>query len=199
MEFETDLGVKGEPMHRLPSPYLFVILCGIITSILALAGVHWLTKNTTDLQIMGWYANYVIPAGAILVGLVAGSGYGIASWFTGVRISRWLLLTVLLLQTAAYVGAEYVEYRDVLNEFQKAGLVMVQPGDAPSFLKYYDWKARNFAWKDKNFNGAPERLGGWGYVFVLLGAGRVHPGRPHRAGHPFRGALLRRLPALHDP
>lgn len=170
MEPEAASWMAGEPARISRKPYLFVLLCGIITSVLALAGVYWLNKNATDFHIMGWYADYVIPAGAIIVGLIAGSGYGIASWVTGVRISQWLLWAVVLLQTGAYVGAEYVEYRDVLNEFQQRGRIQVQPGNFPSFTEYYDLKARNFAWKNKHGNGAGDPLGGWGYFFVLLGA-----------------------------
>jgi hypothetical protein len=170
MEPETALGVTGRPARVSPPLYLVVLQCGIITSVLALTGVYSLNKYTTDFHIMGWYASYVIPAGALIVGLVAGSGYGIASWFTGVRISRKLLWTVVLLQTGAYVGAEYVEYRDVLEQFQQRGRVLVQTQKLPSFPEYYDLKARNFAWKKEHGNGAGEPLGGWGYVFVLLGA-----------------------------
>jgi hypothetical protein len=170
MEPETAPGVTGEPARVSRTPYLIVLQCGILTSVLALAGVYWLNKNATDFHIMGWYANYVIPAGALIVGLVAGSGYGIASWVTGVRISRRLLWTVVLLQTGAYVGAEYVEYRDVLKQFEQRGMVLVQPRNLPSFLEYYDLKARSFAWKKQHGNGAGKPLGGWGYIFVLLGA-----------------------------
>src|SRR5438270_12352272 len=124
MEPETAPGVTGEPTRVSSTPYLLVLQCGITTSVLALAGVYWLDKNATDFHIMGWYANYVIPAGALLVGLVAGSGYGIASWVTGVRISRRLLWTVVLLQTWAYVGAEYVEYLDVVKPFEQRGMAV---------------------------------------------------------------------------
>src|SRR5687767_7320502 len=113
MEPEPESAV--EPVTVSNTPYLFVILCGLITSALTLAGVYWLNANTTDFAIMGWYANYVLPVGAVLVGLAAGSGYGIASWMTGVRISRQLMLTVVLLQTVMYFAAEYVEYRDVMR------------------------------------------------------------------------------------
>src|SRR4051812_26512742 len=104
MEPETPPDAKEVYAPRKRSPYQFVLWSGIITSVLALAGVYWLSKNTTEFHIMGWYANYVIPVGAIIVGLAAGSGYGIASWISGVRISRKLLLVVVLLQTAAYIG-----------------------------------------------------------------------------------------------
>jgi hypothetical protein len=170
MEPETAPGMNGESAPGSRPSSLFVILCGIITSVLALAGVYWLDRNATDVHIMGWYANFVIPAGALIVGLVAGSGYGIASWVTGVRIGRGLLWTVVLLQTVAYVGAEYVEYRDVVRPVGQPGLGQVQPLNVPSFLEYYDYKARNFAWKKEHGNGVGEPLGVWGYFFVLLGA-----------------------------
>src|SRR5262245_16093365 len=162
--------MAGEPARISRAPYLFVLQCGVLTSVLALAGVYWLNKNATDFHIMGFYVNYVIPVGAVIVGLIAGSGYGIASWATGVRISRRLLWTVVLLQTVAYIGAEYVEYRDVREEFEQRGMAVVQPEKFPSFLEYYDLKARNFAWKKEGGKGAGEPLGGWGYIFVLLGA-----------------------------
>ena len=62
---------------------LMVVIAGVVTTTLALLGVWWLDNNTTDFNIMGWYGNYVIPAGALIVGAVAGSGYGIASYLTG--------------------------------------------------------------------------------------------------------------------
>jgi hypothetical protein len=170
MEPETATGPLEEPASPSRKPYLFVIQSGIVTSALALAGVYWLNKNASDFHIMGWYANYVIPAGAILVGLVAGSGYGIASWTTGVRIGKGLLWTVVLLQTLAYIGAEFVEYRDVMAQIKQPAMFNAQPQNLPSFLEYYDFKARSFAWKKKDGNGIGEALGGWGYFFVLLGA-----------------------------
>jgi hypothetical protein len=143
-------------------------MSGVLTSAAALAGVYWLGKNTNDFHIMGWYASYVIPAGAMIVGIAAGSGYAIASWLTGTRISRGLLLVVLLLQTGAYVTAEYVDYRDVMDGLRQRGLML---GPEPSFLEYYDFKARSFAWNKRGAGNQPgEPLGGWGYVFVLLGA-----------------------------
>lgn len=151
-------------------PYLFVLQSGIVTTVLALAGVYWLNTHAEDVQIMGWYANYVIPAGAILVGLVAGAGYGIASWWLGVRISRWLMAAVIALQIGAYFAAEYVEYRDVVAHFEKEGLVSESTGQLPGFWEYYDWKARSFQWKAKTPNEKTEPLGAWGYVFVGLAA-----------------------------
>ena len=168
MNFDPATLEQEENLSGRPS--LVVLLSGLLTTVLALAGVYWLSKNARDFHIMGWYANFIIPIGAMIVGCVAASGYALASWLTGTRISRFLLLSVLLIQTAAYVGAEYVEYTDVMEGLRLQGLA---PGQEPSFLEYYDFKARNFTWKDDKVGKQkqPEKpLGGLGYVFVLLGA-----------------------------
>jgi hypothetical protein len=178
MEPETAPVVKGEPARGSLLTYLFVLLCGISTSVLTLAGVHWLDRNDgTDVRIMGCFVGLVIPVGAAIVGFVAGTGYGFAAHATGMRIRRGLLLTVVLLQTAAYLGAEYVEYF-VRNQFDHVrfdhkpfdSLVPAQDRGFPSFLEYYDHKARSFAWKNTSGKGADEPLGWWGYFFVLLEA-----------------------------
>lgn len=151
---------------HLGKPYVSVLMSGVLTSAVTLAGVYCLGRD--DFYIMGWYANYVIPAGAIIVGVAAASGYAVASWLTGTRISRGLLLAVLFLQAVAYVTAEYVEYRDAVDTLRQHGMLI---GPEPSFAQYYDFKARSFAWKGQGaMNQLPEPLGGWGYVFVLLGA-----------------------------
>lgn len=132
-----------------------VLGAGLATTALALLGV-WASGD--DFNIMGWYGYYIIPAGALLVGLAAGSGYGIASWLTGVRISRNLLLAVLLLQVAAYLTAQYIQFRH---------MVATYGGENMGFFEYFDLATRSFAFKSKD--GSPgDALGGWGYVFRLL-------------------------------
>ena len=92
------------PVVSLPAPglprreqsHILVLLSGIGTTLVALLGVYLLDVTTDDFHIMGWYANYVLPVGALLVGLVASFGYGLASWLTGIKITRGLLVKVLL-------------------------------------------------------------------------------------------------------
>jgi hypothetical protein len=166
MDFEST-PIEGYVSHS-GTLYFTVLMSGLVTSALTLAGVYWLGKNTDDFHIMGWYANYVIPAGAMIVGVAAASGYAVASWLTGIRISKSLLVAVLILQTGSYVTAEYVEYRDVMDGLKQRGLMF---GPEPSFFEYYDFKARSFAWNKPGGGNQPgQPLGGWGYVFVLLGA-----------------------------
>jgi hypothetical protein len=140
-----------------------VVLVGLATTVLALLGVWWLDNHTDDFHVMGWYGDYVIPAGALLVGLVAGSGYGIASYLTGFRIRRGLLLIVVGLQVAGYFGAQYLEFRSLTRE----GPLVDEQGDTLTFPTFYHLRAMNFAWDNHGHPGKP--LGGWGYFFLGLG------------------------------
>jgi len=147
---------------RRPGPWL-VLIAGVVTTVLALAGVWWLDNNTTDFHIMGWYANYVLPVGALIVGMAAGSGYGVASYLTGFRIRRGLLLAVLALQLAGYAGAQYLEFRSLTRE----GPLVDETGEELTFARYYHLRAVNFSWVEHGKQGEP--LGTWGYFFLGLG------------------------------
>lgn len=140
--------------------YLPVILSGLATTGLTLLGVWALDAYTEDFHIMGWYANYVLPVGALIVGVAASSGYGVASWLSGVKITRSLLWIVLGLQVAAYFAAQYVE-------FMNLHLVHRADKSPVGFLEYYDVMARNFAWKQSN-GSMGEPMGVAGYFFRLL-------------------------------
>lgn len=140
--------------------YLPVILSGLATTALALAGIYLLEVSGSDFNIMGWHADYVLPVGALIVGVVAASGYGLASWFSGVKISRALLWTVLALQIGAYFAAQYIEFRNL-------HLVHRADQSPVGFLEYYDAVARSFAWKQDN-GTAGKPIGAWGYLFCGL-------------------------------
>lgn len=136
---------------------LFVIQTGLITTGLTLFGVYLLAANTEDFNIMGWYANYVLPVGALIVGLAAGSGYGIGSWWAGFKMNKGLLLAVLVLQVVAYFAAQYIEFRSM-------HLVYKDTGEPVGFWTFFHLNAISFAWK-QNKGGYGEPLGLWGYAF----------------------------------
>src|SRR5580692_2014574 len=54
-----------------------VLIGGAASTAVALLAVYFL--NETGTNVMGWYADYVLPIGALLVGLLASSGFGVAS------------------------------------------------------------------------------------------------------------------------
>ena len=140
-----------------------VVLAGVATTMLALLGVWWLDNHTESVHVMGWYADYVIPAGALLIGLVAGSGYGIASYLTGFRIRRGLLVIVVTLQVAGYFGAQYLEFRSLTQD----GPLVDEQGETLTFPAFYHLRAMTFAWDNHGHPGQP--LGAWGYLFLGLG------------------------------
>jgi len=141
--------------HRDTKSSLVVIVSGLGTTGLALLGVYLLNQRSDDFNIMGWYANYILPVGALIVGVVASSGYGIASWFSGVKITKSLLWTVLGLQTLAYFAAQYIEFKSMQLIYEDGTLV--------GFWTYFDFAARSFAWQQND--GSPgEPLGLWGYA-----------------------------------
>jgi len=136
--------------------YRLVLVCGLATTAAVLLVIYLL--GTVGCHPMGWYANYVLPVGAILVGLGAGSGYGLASWFSGVKITKALLVMIVVLQLGGYFVAQYIEYKSLE--------VVHEDGSAASFAEYFDATTRSFAWEDKGKPGKP--LGLWGYGLRAL-------------------------------
>ena len=178
MTQESDLSSAPRGIREERS-YSMVLICGLATTALTLLGVYLLDRYADDFHIMGWYANYVIPAGAILVGIAASSGYGLASWFSGIKITKKLLWMVLALQFVAYFAAQYIEFNNL-------HLIYHDTGKPVGFFEYYDFTARSFAWKQSN-GTMGEPLGGWGYFFRVLevigfaGAGLIVPAALRKA------------------
>jgi len=138
---------------------LLVLAAGLATTALALAGVHVLNQSSNDFQIMGWYANYVIPVGALLVGAIASSGYALGSWLRGVKVCGGLLAGIVVFQIAAYFGGQYLE-------FASLGL-LYDDGTAVGFLHYFDFATRSFAWTQDD-GTAGSAFGAWGYGMRAL-------------------------------
>ena len=174
---------------REEQSYLLVLISGLATTALTLVGVYVLDANT-DFHIMGWYANYILPIGAVIVGVAASSGYGLASWFSGIKITRSLLWIVLVLQLAAYFATQYIGFKSL-------HLVHRKNGTPVGFVEYFDATARSFAWKQDNGSaGAP----GVGLRFSRTGNHWVCRWRLDRAGAVAQETLLPGMSAIHaDP
>jgi hypothetical protein len=149
------------PPARSPSRVIHVVAAGLITTVLALVGV-WSLETYARWNVMGLHANYVIPIGAIVVGVVASSGYGIASYVTGLKIRKGLLWTILLLQVCAYFAAQYVTFASM------GPLVSRSTGKQLTFPEYFHFNATHFAWKKEHGEGYGEALGNAGYFFIGL-------------------------------
>ncbi len=153
---------------------IFVVAGGLVTTVLTLGIVMLLNATIEDFNIMGWYAVFIIPAGAILVGAGAGSGYGLVSWVSGRKVGGLPLATVLLIQLVAYCGAQWLEFRslDFVHE----------NGTPVSFFEYFDATTRSMTFTFRHSSNPTGELGILGYLFrglELLGfalGGLVIPG-----------------------
>lgn len=118
-----------------------VIQTGLITSGLALFGVYVLATRINDLHLMGMYFFGWIPFGPLLVGLIAGSGYILASWWFGVRVGPAMILTILLLQVAMFVACHYAD-------FETRDLVYRDTGQPVGFVAFFDRTTRRLGQED---------------------------------------------------
>jgi hypothetical protein len=162
------------PLPKDRSRVLWVIVVGLITTAVTLAGVYALDLKGES-HIMGFYADYVFPVGAILVGLAASSGYAFMAWKLGVKVRRGLLVTILGLLLAAYFAAEYVEFVAMGPLGVPTGTKIVNGKEVQvyrslGFWEYFHLKAVNWTWEKENSSDKEsEPLGASGYFFVLLG------------------------------
>ena len=138
-----------------------VIAAGTFTTALALLGV-WLLDVIGGAHIMGWHADYVIPIGAIVVGIAASCGYGIASYVTGLKIRKGLLWSILLLQVGGYFAAQYITFASMGPLYVRGTRHRV------TFPEYFHVTATHFAWKKQYGQGHGAPLGGAGYFFIGL-------------------------------
>ena len=142
---------------------ILVLLAGLASTAVALASV-WAISTYGDENVMGWYADYVLPAGAVLVGGLASTGFGVASWATGTKITGKLLVAVGITLLAGYWAAQYVEFRVLFP-----GGATLRDGREAGLLDWYDYVTRSFAWKEHS-GKLGHALGAWGY---LLRAGEI--------------------------
>lgn len=138
---------------------VLVVGAGLVTTLASLAGFSWLGANA-DFNVMGWYLWYVIPIGALIVGFSAGSGYGIASWLSGRKISGAVLGVVLLLQAGAYAGVQWLEF--------KSYELSDDTGQPIDFWTYYDATTRAISFEDSRSHTNTGELGALGYAIRAL-------------------------------
>ena len=139
-----------------------LLLAGAITTALSLTCVY--LAGQAGHNIMGWYGNYIIPVGALLVGLGSSSGFGMSSWHTGTRIGGGVLAAVMGTLIVAYFAAQYLEFRQLYPEG-----VFLEDGTPLGFGGYFDLTTRAFQWapdREGDAEGSP--FGVYGYLMRAL-------------------------------
>ncbi|MES2645158.1 MAG: hypothetical protein V4850_37065 [Myxococcota bacterium] len=145
------------PISGPPARSIVVVLgSGLLTTFLTLLFVQWL--GTQGTYPMGWYVNFIIPAGALIVGFAATSGYALGSWFGGCKLTGRVAAIVAALSFGAYLAAQFLDY---LVQIDAVGLTPADIG----FLAYFDEVTRAFVWEERGEVGEP--LGWVGYLLRL--------------------------------
>src|SRR5262245_46137675 len=144
--------VRASSLETASSRAPLVLAVGTLTTALALVAVYLLAQAGTN--VMGWYADYILPVGAILVGLVGSSGFALASWKSHCKVTGTLIAEIALVLLGGYIAAEYIAY----------GLVMKKMGiEAPiGFFRYFDLVTRTIAFEDHGKPGSPLGMLGYG-------------------------------------
>lgn len=139
-----------------------VIVAGLFSTAAALFFVHWLGGQFKDFEIMGFYWLFIIPVGAILVGIGAGSGYGFVSWKTGRKISGSLMAVIVILLACGYALAQWVEFNSLREAIWSA------MGQRIDFFTYFDITTRDMTLTIGRSQTSTGSLGLLGYLFRLL-------------------------------
>jgi hypothetical protein len=135
-----------------------VFLCGYATSGLALLLLYWL--NQVDIDPMGYYVDFIFPAGALLTGVAAGSGYGLGSYWSNVRVSRLSMRFIFMMGVLTFLLAQYITYCRVLAEQNI-------PNGQLGFLGYLKILCENMAFQEVGPHREAVSLGRWGYLVMV--------------------------------
>jgi len=143
----------------LRRPGLIVYFSGVGTSFLAL----WLVEilNNHGENIMGWYANGIIPAGALLVGIASGVGYAVGARVLNVKLSKAFVMGMLTTGLIDYVAAQWVTYMNILER-------LTVSSEQYSFVTYIRDICEGMSFKRGGSTEAGTALGAFGYVFKVL-------------------------------
>ena len=150
------------PSKSLRQPGLIVYLCGLGTSALAL----WLVQiaNDNGENIMGWYANGIIPAGALIVGIASGLGYAVGSRILNVKLSKAFVFGMITTAIIDYFAAQYLTYLSLVERLHI-------PPERYGFIDYLREISEGMSFKSRNSGEPGSPLGGWGYLYKLLEIG----------------------------
>ncbi len=145
-------------MNRFASQ--LILYGGVATSAVALFLVY--IVSGLGFNSMGLYWLFVVPVGAVIVGVVSGIGYAVMSKWTNYRASKFDVLLVMCVSLMTYAASHYVTYRHVLSVHQ------LTPKQV-SFVTYMRLTTEKATMKGRHGEGGGE-VGKFGYALLLLEA-----------------------------
>jgi hypothetical protein len=153
----------GAQVNKQVGKLAIVAAAGLFTSI-AVAIIHIVLETGKLGSLYGLMLWFVIPAGAILCGVAAASGYMVGARFTGQRPTPALLTIMLLTSLGTYLLIHWLHYH-ALN-----------PGPAAineqiSFLRYFNLEVTHQSLRTEYRGielGQVDDVGRFGYVIAIL-------------------------------
>lgn len=147
-----------------------ILYGGLATSACALFVVYLIANFGFNL--MGLYWLFIVPVGAIIVGLISGTGYAIVSKWTNFRASGTYLWFVVGVSLLTYGASHYVTYRQVLTTYRQ--VIAANGGDPDqvdqlSFIDYMRLTTESTEMADHDGDNA-FTVGKFGYLLLLLEA-----------------------------
>lgn len=150
--------MSDEP-RPLRQPGLVVYACGVATSLFAIWIVNLMQDHGENP--MGWYANAIIPVGALIVGAVSGLGYALGSYFLNVKLSKSFIMFMLVTACLDYASMNFVTYVNLMESVH---------GD-PARYSFIDWfreSTEGMTFKRSSSSDDGGALGMAGYFFRVL-------------------------------
>ncbi len=98
----------SSPAPPSSKPGLIVLLAGVASSALVMWIVSMLAD--ADINIMGWYYFYLVPVGALVVGVFSGAGYAIASRKVNMTLTPGFVTGMVFISLLDYLANQYVTY-----------------------------------------------------------------------------------------
>lgn len=144
------------------SPGLLVYACGIGTTVLVVVLVQAL--NSVEFNAMGLYANGILPVGAILVGVLSGTGYALGSRLLNVKLSKGFVIGMIATGVGDWFALQYFEYASLLEQYHYAPTGL-------GFIDYLTQTATSMSFARAGSSAEGVELGRAGYLFKALELG----------------------------
>jgi hypothetical protein len=145
---------SSSPAH----PGWIVLLAGVATS----AAVLWIVSVLADsgTNVMGWYLFIFVPVGALIVGVLSGLGYAIASRKVNMTLTPGFVVSMVFIALVDYVANQYVTYASLMERLH-----------APpqyTFLNYLRDICENMTFSQQADGQPGSPIGVLGYLFKTL-------------------------------
>jgi hypothetical protein len=140
---------------------LLITLCGLVTSVLTAALLSFI-ENVAHFALFSFFWLFIIPVGAIISGMIAGTGYYVGSKLTGYRPDRSLLISILLVSIGTYFllyGMNY--YSESIDGVPLRTLVSF-----PEYMHTIITTSQFTIGHSSSSSGIA--LGGFAYIFAVL-------------------------------